>query len=692
MLQEIKDLQNSAVSQLVTLVSARRKKEFTFRAPTGSGKTYMMADFMNRILGSRNDIVFLVSSLSKSELAEQNYNSFCDLSYRGIFPHLNPYLINSEQSSEGALHIPIDCNVYVLPRDLYKKKSKLKDEGTFLNFLETIKGNANLFEGRAGRAGKEIFVIKDECHIATKNLDELDQFFSMVINFSATPKLSKGQLPDVEITNAEAEEVRLIKQVKFFDNTASLDSLEKKNADLDAALDEFERVRKDYINQLEVSPCFIIQISNKDKALEELNKTILPVLANNKHQELKWAYITGDKSGKGCNTNDAGLKKLPISKWKEFMKPKESSISVIIFKMVISEGWDIPRACMLYQIRDTQSKQLDEQVMGRVRRNPRLLDFERLEKEAQDLASTAWVWGIKPQDMLLPKSVRLVRDFDIKAKIRVSPTRLRVEKVKAKVDVEELLKGRKNRQVKKSIFEIYRQLLKYENEIQDLCYDYADSYQKWYHFMENIDDIKKKYHSVVTDYDNSMEKCPAVSFPDSSCYNKTDKSLTSEDWVWVLKEGDDESSDFSFDSEAEKKWAEVLKDIRKESIQKITNIHNSEQKFLWGKNFPLNSEIKFEYFLDGIHSSYPDFIMKDTKGRIHVFEVKSVNKSSTFKIDQEAYESKIEAIKESYKASSKLTTHIFYLPVLDGNTWQISRFKNGEEDTITKQMFEDSLK
>ena len=33
--------------------------------------------------------------------------------------------------------------------------------------------------------------------------------------------------------------------------------------------------------------------------------------------------------------------------------------------MVISEGWDIPRACMLYQIRDSKSKQLDEQVMGR---------------------------------------------------------------------------------------------------------------------------------------------------------------------------------------------------------------------------------------------------------------------------------------------------------------------------------------
>lgn len=66
--------------------------------------------------------------------------------------------------------------------------------------------------------------------------------------------------------------------------------------------------------------------------------------------------------------------------------------------MVISEGWDIPRACMLFQIRDSKSKQLDEQVIGRVRRNPRLLDFENLSDEAQKLAMTSWVWGIIPED------------------------------------------------------------------------------------------------------------------------------------------------------------------------------------------------------------------------------------------------------------------------------------------------------
>ena len=45
-----------------------------------------------------------------------------------------------------------------------------------------------------------------------------------------------------------------------------------------------------------------------------------------------------------------------------------------------------------------------------------------------------------------------------------------------------------------------------------------------------------------------------------------------------------------------------------------------------------------EYYLDGIHSSYPDFVMKDKNGKIHIFEVKSVNKSSSQNINEEEYE------------------------------------------------------
>ena len=141
-------------------------------------------------------------------------------------------------------------------------------------------------------------MIKDECHIATSNLDELKDCFSVVINFSATPKLSRSQTPDVEITNEEAESAKLIKTVEQGSETDTLEN----------ALDKFEKVKGEYTNLLSVNPCFIIQISNKDKAEEELEKNIFPALQKEKFQNLKWVYISGKE--KECDTNDSGLKKL----------------------------------------------------------------------------------------------------------------------------------------------------------------------------------------------------------------------------------------------------------------------------------------------------------------------------------------------------------------------------------------------
>lgn len=665
MLQEVKDLQNKAVSQLVQVIK-ENKKEFTFKAPTGSGKTFMMADFMNRVLLVQKDVIFIVSTLSKSNLAEQNYNSFKELSENGTFTEINPFLINSESSGEGSLYIPTDYNVYVLPRDLYKDKSKLKSEGTFLNFLYIMRDT--LF---SESKGKRIVLIKDECHIATSNLDELYNYFETVINFSATPKLSRKQNPDVEITNIEAESCNLIKKVE----------LGSEESTLNEALDVFEKVQKDYVNELSVNPCFIIQISNKDKAEEEFQNTILPALNDIKHQDLKWVYITGED--KSCKTNDSRIKKLPVSKWKDYMKDKASTISVIIFKMVISEGWDIPRACMLYQIRDSKSKQLDEQVMGRVRRNPRLLDFEKLSDKAKLLACTAWIWGIIPEDKSATRQVKLYKDYGIEKEFRIKPTKLQNINDSKSLDLENFVKNLKDDKVThSSIFDLYKNINQSNNDIQSMCYQYSDSYEKWRLFTENLSNIKTTYNEYICDYEKTMFVCEDVSFPYNSCYIGTDDTLNLNDWIWCRK---DSETDFSFDSYAEKRWAEELKDIRSSSIQEVKDLTSS--KFLWGKNYPFNSEVKFEYYLDGIHSSYPDFVMKDKNGFIHIFEVKSVNVSNKIKLDEKEYKEKIKALENCYKECSKKTGHFFYLPILDNNIWKITRFIDGNKDEITLEQF-----
>lgn len=120
---------------------------------------------------------------------------------------------------------------------------------------------------------------------------------------------------------------------------------------------------------------------------------------------------------------------------------------------------------------------------------------------------------------------------------------------------------------------------------------------------------------------------------------------------------------------------------------------DAKEKFMWGKNFISNSEIKYEYYLDGIYASYPDFILKDQKDNLHIFEVKSVNVSHNLAlhIDEELYKKKIDELKKCYKQASIITGHYFYLPVLKGNTWFITKYQNGEESNITKDQFINSF-
>lgn len=672
MLQEIKDLQRRAVSEL--LLKSAKKQEVTFRAPTGSGKTYMMADFMNQVLAANSDVVFLVSTLSKGDLAGQNYRSFCKRKEEGVFPKLNPYLISTEISGEETLYIPTDYNVYVLPRDLFKKNGRLM-AGPMTAFLEQLT-RGELFGGKNQR----IYLIKDECHQATNNLDEISpKFFAKVFNFSATPNLKRGQLPEVQITDEEAVQAKLIKRVEFGDDA---DIVEQ-------AICKFEEIKQQYLS-LDVNPCLIIQISNKDKAEEEWLRNIKPILDKTEHQRLKWMLIV-DKD-KDCDTND-DLKKLKVEKWKEYAKLPASTIDVIIFKMVISEGWDIPRACMLYQVRDTKSKQLDEQVMGRVRRNPRLLDFEKLNAEQQELATTAWIWGIPPQERTRSTQVSLWNDEAIQSSIALKTIRLKSPTERKDFDVEAFFEKHKSTVAPEDIFTLYRKLQGAETDLQDLCYDYAgESVDRWKEFMMNIGAVRHQYNQYICNYEESMvisEK--ETSFPARSYYLETpNKNSAVKSWVWRKTT----NGAFTFDSDAESEWAGILQDVAIKYSVRIEpgEFFNEETRYLWGKNFLPNSEIRYEYYANGVHSSYPDFVMKDHKGRIHLFEVKSVNRLSSSTIDSTEYEDKVRQLKDCYRAcSKKLDGYIFYLPLLKDDTWQITRFRNGEEDMLTEQTFRESF-
>ena len=172
-------------------------------------------------------------------------------------------------------------------------------------------------------------LIKDESHIATKNLDELNDYFYKVINVSATPKTK----PDVLITEFEAIEANLIKNIVFKDGDKTYDSFDNESlqfSELRGALTEFIKVKEKY-HKFNINPCFIIQISNTELGQKQFD-SIMSIFKENDFKDLK--YVSMAQDPKLCTTNDQLIKAAP-TKWEKYVVRNDSLIDVIIFKMVI---------------------------------------------------------------------------------------------------------------------------------------------------------------------------------------------------------------------------------------------------------------------------------------------------------------------------------------------------------------------
>ncbi|AVP49000.1 DEAD/DEAH box helicase [Williamsoniiplasma luminosum] len=634
---EILKLQEKAVNSLISMWKS--KDIITFKSPTGSGKTIMICDFMEKIISEDNDAIFLVSSLSKSELAEQNHESFLNKSITS--PIIKPFLIKSETPEERGLKIPFQFNIYSLPIALFKEKSKLF-QGIFTNFLkEMIK------------KGKKLYLIKDEAHIETKHIDNISNFFDKILNVSATPKTTKMHI-DVEITEQEALSVNLIKSKKIM-GTGELD-------ELDDALEQFIKVKKEYNKILNINPCLLIQISNEEKGLQELGLILKKI--ENKKEKLKWMYMASDI--RDYDTNDIAIKisnKNKKRKWKEYAKSNESLVDIIISKMVITEGWDIPRACMLFQIRDTESKTLTEQMIGRVRRNPILNKWNSpyIPNEARELAMTAWIWGdindynrgftrVKNNSNIIVKTTELLGMKQVYENANFNPKQYLINEFK-------IIENNDN------IFDLAKKWKTLTIDEYNTYWEYVENINDWVNFTYAIDKIKTENHRLVEEYDKTMTIATEEKFSIESYFENTNINLEIDNWIWKIVESN--SNEYHFDSNAEKKFARFLRDLRLNT---------------WGKNFYPNSKIKFQYIDDTLKASYPDFILKDFSNTVHIFEVKSINESNHFNFNSEEYKRKIQALRRAYKYCSKITKQNFYIPVLIGSNWRIYTFIDGIED------------
>ena len=676
---KINELQENIVDDIISLLYSG-KSEIGIKAPTGSGKTHMMAMLMDKLLQESESYIFVVSSLSKGDLAEQCYHSFVKNSDY-CFKSLRPYLISTgnenSKNTEYGIQIDWGYNVYVLPTNQYTSASRIHRERSFLSFILKCK-----------EENKKIILIRDESHIATNNLNSIKEYFSKTINFSATPK---GDKYDLVLSEKEAIEVKLIKSIEYIDNKN--DELEE---GLTRALKHFKEEIKPLYEQYDIVPAFIVQIDNKDKGEREFN-TIIKVVEN---QGLQWASFMD--SDKNYETNNALTKSKNKKIWRELIKQSNYPIDVIIFKMVITEGFDIPRACVLYQVRDTQSKTLDEQVIGRVRRNPYLLNFDKLDAKTQEHFSKAYVYGVKPENIenkgkreirlrgesVLHQTNEIIKEFGPFRSISLKEVAVKdidiIPCIKKNVANRNSFEGNRN------IFDAYRELSKCDSVVKRKLREYVTDSGKWFEFVDSLEEIKEEVKSVVEDYDQYGEMMEISEGLRNNLYSFMDlkgESFNCDNCIWT----DDDSDKLLYDSNAELEWFKILNKLKSKCCKSVC-IDDAEV-FLFGKNYVDNdSNIKFDYYHKAKHTSYPDFIFKDKKDKIHIFEVKSVNGGSNVDFDTKRYKEKIEKLGKAYRYASKKTGYVFYIPVKKDNDWTIWRYEDGVKfDAMNEAQFKEYL-
>lgn len=360
---QLKIYQQSAIDELLEkskrLLNLFGSKKLVFKAPTGSGKTIMMAEFLKRLIDDRE-----VKQL---------------LSFIWTAPrHLH---IQSRQKLENYFETScvLKCSYF---EDLDDRKIS-ENEILFFNW-ESINKVDNIYIRdneqdfnlskvleRTKEEGREIILIIDEAHHhATSEISQgLIQMIGpkLTIEVSATPVIKN---PD-EMVSVPLELVKIEGMIKKaiilnddFINLLKNGKIESKLSGgsdelvIDAALKKREELLKAYQKEgAKIKPLLIIQLPDRIGQIEDEHKNLVIRI-------LKDKYKISTDNGKlaiwlaGEHIN------------KEEVEKPDSEVEVLLFKQAIALGWDCPRAQILVLFRQWHSQIFSIQTVGRIMRMP----------------------------------------------------------------------------------------------------------------------------------------------------------------------------------------------------------------------------------------------------------------------------------------------------------------------------------
>ncbi len=359
--------QDTAVRDLLDkarkLLDQEGSKRVVLKAPTGSGKTIMMAEFLTRFADDKRHVPCSFIWTAPRQLHEQSKEK------------IEAYVSESRA---------VECATF---EDLDDRQIG-ENEVLFFNW-ESIRQNSNIYIreneqdnnlstviARTREAGREIVLIIDESHYHAQ-ADTSQNLIAAIapkltIEVSATPTIQGDEVVRVDIGDVKKEGTAGRAMIKkslvlnegfknVLGGTGLIQSeLAAKSDDvvLDAALKKRAALAAGYASaKVAVNPLVLIQLPDRHRQADDDRQAAIV-------QTLKDRHGISVENGKLAIYLSADKQNL------EQVTRGDSEVKVLIFKQAIALGWDCPRAQVLVLFREWASPEFSIQTVGRIMRMP----------------------------------------------------------------------------------------------------------------------------------------------------------------------------------------------------------------------------------------------------------------------------------------------------------------------------------
>jgi len=376
---DLKPYQEKAIDQLIEttikLLDYDGPGEVcVFQAPTGSGKTIMVAKYIEAIIKElpKEDFCFIWMSIGKGELHLQSKHML-ERVYAGF-----PRVTLVEDAFSGGRDRIVQNEVVVANWEkLRNKESKSGDwknlvmkDGEKLNFRDVLEKT---------REQRKIILIIDESHVSadTARANELRDLIGadIVIEMSATPRrpqqdpsftqeFARGGAGYVIVNPKDViDEGMIKKEIIINEDIQKIAASEEdsQSAVLEAAYRKRLALKKAFEKEgSKINPLVLIQIPTAEAGDQKID-------AVRKFLNGKGIAERKDGHGNGKLAIWLAEQKSELIDW---IAEPDNEIEFLIFKQAIDTGWDCPRAHILVKFRETHNIVFEIQTVGRILRMP----------------------------------------------------------------------------------------------------------------------------------------------------------------------------------------------------------------------------------------------------------------------------------------------------------------------------------